>query len=339
MAPPDSNMQNLTAMGCQCISVPMVGKGTNLFRESWLFAKYLYYLMIIKPDAYISFTIKPVLYGGLAARLLGVPAIATITGLGTVFIRETVLTRLVERIYRCSLLKAEKVLFQNQADRTEFVTRNLVNVEQTERVPGSGIDIRRFFYQPPRLRSVEEGMVFLMVARILKDKGIFEFVHAATRIKKMHPATRFVLAGPADSDNPTAVSIDQVESWHNNGIIEYVGFVENIIRLVGNADCVVLPSYREGLSRSLLEALAVGRPIVTTSAPGCADLVEDRVSGFICAPRDVDDLVTKIEQFIELNMQKRENMGLAGRRRVEREFSESIVLQQYCQIVDGIVKR
>ena len=172
MAPPDSKMQDLTAMGCQCISIPVAGKGTNIFREFWLFAKYLYYLTSVKPDVYISFTIKPVLYGGLAARFLGVPTIVTITGLGTVFIRETFLTRLVERIYRYSLLKAERVLFQNQADRTEFVTRNLVNVEQTERVPGSGIDIRQFFYQPPRLRSVEEGMVFLMVARILKDKGI-----------------------------------------------------------------------------------------------------------------------------------------------------------------------
>jgi len=339
MAPPDSKMQDLTAMGCQCISFPVAGKGTNIFREFWLFAKYLYYLTSVKPDVYISFTIKPVLYGGLAARFLGIPTIVTITGLGTVFIRETFLTRLVERIYRYSLLKAERVLFQNQADRTEFVTRNLVNVEQTERVPGSGIDIRQFFYQPPRLRSVEEGMVFLMVARILKDKGIFEFVNAATRIKKMHPATRFILAGSADSDNQTAVSISQVELWHDTGVIEYVGFVENIIRLVGDADCVVLPSYREGLSRSLLEALAVGRPIVTTSVPGCADLVEDRVSGFICAPRNVDDLVMKIEQFIELNMQERENMGLAGRLRAEREFAEGIVLQQYSQIVDRIVKK
>ena len=337
IAPEDEFTDRLKTAGYQVIHLRMSGKGTSVPRELWTIIGYVYYLLKIRPAVYLGFTVKPVLYGGIAARLAGIPWIATITGLGTVFIKESFATKIVKLLYQRVLRSSATVFFQNNADMNFFVTRGFVQKDKGVRVPGSGVNLQKFSFQPAPSRSIDTGLQFLTLARLLRDKGIFELIEAAEIVKKNFPKTQFVLAGPADSDNPTSISVAEIEKSDHQGSIRYLGAVEDVIPLITEADCVILPSYREGLSRTLLEAAAVGRPVITTQVPGCADVVDDKVTGLLCQPRNSRDLAKKCEDFIGMSARQREEMGRAGREKVEREFSEALVLKKYSQVVHTLI--
>ena len=312
-------------------------QGQNIFLEMVVLVKYLIFLFRYKPDAYVGFTIKPVIYGGIAARIVRVTTIMTITGLGTIFIRESKLTKLAEVLYRLSIRKANMVFFQNSDDLSIFLDRGLVTEGSTSRVPGSGVDLKRFRVRPMNNDREPGAVNFLMVSRLIRDKGVLEYVEAAEKIRERFPRTRFVLAGPAEVDNPTAIPRHQVKRWEANGTIEYVGYVDDVESLIEKADCVVLPSYREGLPRSLLEASAMGRPIIAAATTGCREVVEDGVTGLMCQPGDADDLAAKIEEFIHMPDNIRREMGLKGRTKMEREYDEEIVISRYIDVLSTLL--
>lgn len=311
-------------------------KGVNPFVDSLTLLDLGRHLLNLKPEILLLFSIKPVIYGSMAAGILKIPAIAMITGLGTAFITETWITKVVKTLYRFALSSVSVVFFQNMDDRGIFVHSKLVSNDVCRLSPGSGVDLQRFSYSSPPDNT--SGMRFLFIGRMLWDKGIREYVEAARTIKSTYPNVQFQLLGPLGVQNRTSVAEADVWAWENEGTIEYLGETDDVTAFIKNACCIVLPSYREGTSRVLLEAAAMGRPIVATDVPGCREVVEDGVSGFLCQPRDNSDLVLKIEKMLSLSHEARSLMGARGREKVENEFSQEIVCDLYVDALETILK-
>ena len=283
------------------------------------------------PDLVFLFTIKPNIYGGLACQLLRCVYIPTITGLGTAFIHQSLTTRLVEVLYRISMRSARQVFFQNASDRSLFETRRLVSHSRGTILPGSGVDTRAFFHVPLEKR-VGNNFVFLMIARLLRDKGVVEYFQAAEEVRRVLPTVRCLLLGSLETDNPTAITRTELENLLGLGAVEYLGTSNRIHEQISNSDCVVLPSYREGLSRVLLEAGAVGRPAITTNVPGCRDVIVHKETGLICRPKDSTDLALKMIELVSTPKTVREDMGRLARAKVEQEFDSRLVEAHYVQV-------
>lgn len=338
-APQDDHTVRLPSLGCRFVALPMDNKGTNPLRDLLLLVRFHRLLRHERPAVLLGYTVKPNVYGSMAAHMLGIPVINNIAGLGTAFVRESWVTHVVGRLYRLALAHSYAVFFQNGEDLRLFLDLGIVHRSKISRLPGSGVDTQAFI--PALLPSTGgEDCVFLLMARLLWDKGVGEYVKAARRLRERHPTARFLLLGPVGVANRSAISQEQILLWQKEGVIEYLGHTDDVRSHISTVDCVVLPSYyREGVPRSLLEAAAMGRPIVTTDAPGCRDVVEDGVTGFLCQPRDAEDLAEKMEQIIKMTPEERSQMGLCGRQKVEREFDEKIVIGRYLNVLEEIVPR
>jgi glycosyltransferase involved in cell wall biosynthesis len=351
-APPDDYSARLKDLGCRYVPLAMSNKGTNPFSDLWVLLRYWWLLHKERPSVFLGYTIKPNIYGSIAAHALGIPVINNITGLGAVFIKDTLLTKLVKRLYKFSLSKSSTVFFHNEDDRAMFIEAGLVPASITDRVPGSGVDLLKFAYQPVVEKVIlgrevldhvvsqptdsEHKVKFILIARMLFDKGIREYVDAARTIKARYPNVEFNLLGFLDVQNPAAISRSQMNEWVSEGVVNYLGTTDDVRPFIQQADCVVLPSYREGVPRSLLEAAAIGRPIITTQAIGCKEVVDDGVNGYLCQPRDAADLANKIEKMLLLSAEQRTEMGLRGREKIEREFDEKVVIGKYLRVLAGL---
>ena len=345
LAPHDEYAPRLAALGCRFVALPMDNQGTHPGHDLLLFFMFLKLLKHERSDVFLGYTVKPNVYGSLAAHVLGIPVINNIAGLGTVFIRDSWLTRLVRLLYKTALSRSRHVFFQNDEDLRLFVESGLVSPEKISRLPGSGIDLVQFspvvdmkpLFPSPSPASGRGEIRFLLVARLLWDKGVGEYVEAARIVRRQYPMTKFQLLGFLDVKNKTAVSSAEMDDWVREGVVEYLGVAEDVKPYLAAADCVVLPSYREGVPRSLLEAAAMGKPIVTTDAVGCRDAIDDGVTGLLCRVADATDLSAKLLRMIEMSPEERVLMGLAGRRKMELEFDEKIVIDRYLRVIEGIV--
>lgn len=336
IGPEDDYAGRLRAEGHDHFAVRFHGGSINPRQEARTVAALAATLRRWNADLVLSFTPKGNIYSGLAARWLGLPFVPNVSGLGRAFIQRSALTHVVRILYRATLGRAPTVFFQNDEDRDAFVRDGLVDAGRAVRVPGSGIDLARFRPEP----SDEAGPFrFLLVARLLWDKGVGEYVCAARRIRRLRSGVRFGVLGFVGVDNPSAVSREQLDAWIEEGVIDYLGATDDVRPHLARAHCVVLPSYREGVPRSLLEAAAMARPIVTTDAPGCRDTVDDGRSGFLCRPRDAQDLEDKMLRVVDLPAGERTQMGLRGREKVEREFDERLVLDAYRAAIRRIATR
>lgn len=337
-APPDEHIPRLRELGCRYLPLEMDNKGTHPGRDLLLLWRFWRLLRRERPDVYLGYTVKPNVYGSLAAHALGIPVINNVAGLGAVFIKHNWLTRLVKGLYRRALSRSAKVFFQNEDDRRLFTEGGLVRAEVTDRLPGSGIDLARFSVVPLADSSGRKGLRFLLIARMLWDKGVGEYVEAARRVRQRYPDAEIYLLGFLDVQNPAAISREKMDQWMAEGVVRYLGTADDVRPHIAEADCVVLPSYyREGVPRTLLEAAAMGRPIITTDAVGCREVVDDGVNGYLCKPRDAEDLAAKMEQMICLSPEDRSRMGHKGREKMEREFDEKIVIRKYLEVVEKIV--
>ena len=307
-------------------------KGVNPLVDFFSIIDFIKHFIRIKPILILSFTIKPVIYGSIAARFMRLSSIVMITGLGTAFVKNNWITKIVKILYRFSLASVATAFFQNADDKNLFINNNLINPRICRLTPGSGVDLGKFTHT--NLPTSHE-MTFLLIGRMLWDKGIGEFVDAAKSIKLKYPHVRFQLLGPLGVQNRTAIKEIEVEAWENEGIIEYMGSTDDVRRFIEKACCVVLPSYREGTSRVLLEAAAMGRPLVATDVPGCREVVEDGVNGFLCKPRDYVDLSSKIELMLKLPYEARQVMGARGREKIENEFRQEIVSDLYMDAIES----
>lgn len=287
-----------------------------------------------RPAAVLHFTIKMNIYGSLAAGFLGIPCLSNITGLGSLFLHSSLLFRLARQLYTFALRFPHTVFFQNVADRDLFIRKGFVNQTKAALLPGSGIDLHRF--RPCKAPAKRR---YLFVGRLIQDKGIYEFIDAVRSLKERYPQIEFAVLGALYPHNPTAVSSNTLNEWVRDDLIRYLGSTDDVVPELAAAECVVLPSYREGLSRVLLEAAAMARPIITTDVPGCRDVVDDGLTGFLCQPHDTSDLAAKIEKMIRLPAGRRAAMGKRGRRKVESEFDEKIVIDICLKAIDEAIRR
>lgn len=328
--PDDGALNKVSALGARVAVLPMTSGSTSVLGDLALLWRYLRLIRRERPAAYLGWTIKPNTYGSLAARLLGVARINNVSGLGTAFIRESWLTRVAEALYRLGLRGSSTVFFQNADDRALFLERALVDAGQTALLPGSGIDPAH--YDPAPWTRAEDGTFrFLLVARLIRDKGVREFVEAARIVRQAHPQARFQLLGFLDVDNRTAISRSELDQWLAEGVVEYLGAAEDVRPHIAQAHCVVLPSYREGLSRVLLEAAAMERPAIASDVPGCRDVVLSGRTGLLCKVRDAADLAAQMGQLLAMPEPACAEMGRAARERVIRDFSEAAVIAAYRQ--------
>lgn len=326
-APPDPAMQvRLEALGAKFEPLPLDAKGLLPHRDFatiWAIRKLL---VRLRPDAWLSWTIKPNVYGSLVAGSLGIPALPNVSGLGTAFIRRNLLTLAAKQLYRTGFRKAPVVFFQNGTDRDEFVAAGLVASGQARLLPGSGID-PGYFAPPPGGRPNVRR--FLMLSRVVADKGVREFVEAARLTRPRWPDARFILMGEVGAPNRTAIAREEVDGWIKEGVIEHLDPIADVRPQIAAADFVVLPSYREGLSRVLVEAGAMGRPAIATDVPGCRDIVSDGVNGLLCAVRSGPALAAAFERAVQMTDADWEAMAQAARKRVVSQFSTDHVIALY----------
>jgi glycosyltransferase involved in cell wall biosynthesis len=336
IAPPDSYSTDVAALGCKYVPMNMNNKGRNPLEDFYLFLRLTNLFRREALGCALTFTPKPNIYGCWAARVLNIPAVANIAGLGSVFTAPSTTQRLVQRMYRVALQWPVKVFFQNSDDLSLFTSRNVVPSDRVELLPGSGVDVEHFSPRAPT--NVPDRLAFLFSARLLREKGIDEYVCAAREVRKQWPNVEFRVLGFADTQNPSAVTVATVKRWTDEGVIIYLGDTRDVRPFIADADCVVLPSYyREGVPRSLLEAASMGKPVITTDMPGCRRVLEDGVSGYLVKPRDVSDLVAKMTAMIRMPKHLRQQMGLSGRDKMIREFDEEKVVNRYLDVIQRVL--
>ncbi|MEO6843971.1 MAG: glycosyltransferase family 4 protein [Ginsengibacter sp.] len=299
----------------------------------------------LQPDVCLTFSIRPAIWGNFLTRYLKIPTITNITGVGPLFTSQNFAYRVARSIYRFALQKTIKVFFQNFDDMNLFIENRFVSREIAERIPGSGVDYKKFhpMYSEEKLHDDQSsnGFNFLFIGRLIKDKGIFEFVDAARIVRKKYPNAIFNVIGPFWHQNLKSNTIREsdLKNWITEGIIDYHGEKKDVRKFIAAADCVVLPSYREGTSNILLEAASMERPIITSNTTGCKEIVDDNITGFLCRVKDSNDLAEKMEKMLLLSPEEREKMGEKAREKIIKEFDKEIVLEAYLTVIEQVLKK
>ncbi|MCG1019589.1 MULTISPECIES: glycosyltransferase family 4 protein [Burkholderiaceae] len=334
MAPVDDTLPRARELNVRVIPLELSAKGTNPLHDLGLVRTLVTCYRALKPDLVFHYTIKPNIYGSIAAKLAGVPCIAVTTGLGYAFVNTNLVARVAKVLYRFAFRFPREVWFLNGDDRQDFVAQRLVDPVKTQVLPGEGIDLAHF---APRAAGMPDGKVrFLLIARMLWDKGVGEYVEAARLVRAVYPQAVFQLLGATDVANPSAISAKQMRTWAAEGVVEYLGTTQDVRDIIARADCLVLPSYREGVPRTLLEGAAMAKPLVATKVIGCREVVVDGETGLLCAPRDAADLARKLQHIIEMGPDARATMGARGRRMVEQRYDERIVIERYLEAMQRI---
>lgn len=331
LSPSDEYTRTLQQMGCTTIALRMRRTGTNPFIEAKLMVEIYCKLAKLRPDYVFSYTIKNNIYAGLACRKLKIPFVPNVTGLGAAFNSRNLLNKLVTSLYLAAFKDARVVFFQNSNDRQTFLNLGIVKLKAARLLPGSGVNLE-LFKKTPLQASLQ--VRFILIARMLRDKGIHQFAEAAAKVRADHPEAIFQLLGPLDTSAESSIGIEEVDAWQSAGTLSYLGFSADVRPDIEQADCVVLPSYyREGTPRSLLEAAAMGRPLITTNTPGCEDTVRDGISGYLVRSKDSEDLAGAFKRFLALSYEERQAMGEAGRELMEERFDEGIVIEAYRELL------
>ncbi len=335
IAPEDKYSAVLKEWGCNYLPVEIENKGSNPWSDlKFLFRLYFLYKKT-QPDIILHFTIKPNIYGTLAARMASIPVINNVSGLGTVFLHKNSTAFIAKKLYRFAFRFPKKVFFQNREDLQLFVEQKLIQKSKAGLVPGSGVDTIKFNTVSINLKNQE--FTFLMVARLLYDKGIIEYIEAIKIIKRKGLKARFQIVGAIDESANLGVSMSTLQEWISEGLIEYFPFTDHLVALYHQADCVVLPSYREGTPRSLLEGASSGKPLIATDVPGCREVVVDNKNGFLCKVKDEKDLADKMEKILTLPREKYLKMANAAREHVLETFDEKIVINTYFTAINSIL--
>jgi glycosyltransferase involved in cell wall biosynthesis len=333
IAAPDADPEWARAHGAEAIEIAVDRSGLNPFTDAAQWFDYLRLFRRMKADVFLGFTAKPNIYGSLAARLAGVTSLPNVSGLGTSFMSEGLLSRFVGLLYRLAFRACPIVFFQNPDDRDLFLTRGIVQPGQARLLPGSGIDLERFNPAVP----TEQGPVrFLFIGRLLGDKGVRDFVESARLLKPEHPDWRFQLLGSIDEGNRSGISENELRDWIEQGVVEHLGHAEDVRPHIAAATAVVLPSYREGLPRSLLEAAAMARPLIATDVPGNRQIVEHGVNGLLCEVRNPNSLAGAIKTMGTMRPERRAEMGRAGRAIAERDYGEGRVIRAYLDALEQL---
>ncbi|MGM2817801.1 glycosyltransferase family 4 protein [Bacillus cereus group sp. Bce001] len=320
----------LKELGCKFIETSISRRGTNPITDLKLLMSYKRIIGEVKPDVVLTYTIKPNIYGGLACKALGIPYISNITGLGSAVENGGLLQKITVTLYKLALKEASCVFFQNEENREFFVSRKIVK-KNHRLIPGSGVNLNQYsLLDYPRDTKVN----FLFIARVMKEKGIEQYLTAAKYIKDKYPNTIFHILGFCEESYE-----GKLEQMQNDGYIQYHGMQSDIRKFHEIAHCTIHPTYYpEGMSNVLLESAACGRAIITTDRSGCKEIVENEISGYIVKQQNDQDLIEKIEKFLSLSFEEKKRMGLAGRKKVENNFDREIVVKSYVEEIQEILK-
>lgn len=325
-SPYGERIDTLVELGCEFRPIEMSRHGMNPIQEMKLLHEYIKLIKAEKPDIVLTFTIKPNIYGGMACAMLGVPYVVNITGLGTAVENGGLVQKITVTLYHMALAKVQKVFFQNTENRAFFEDRKLA-IGKHDLLPGSGVNLNRFsVLEYPGEETVE----FVFISRIMKEKGADQYLEAAEFIRNKYPNTRFHVCGFCEQAYE-----QRLKDLHDNGIIHYHGMVRDVREVIAKTHCTIHPTYYpEGLSNVLLESAACGRPLITTDRSGCREVIDNGINGFIVEQKNTQDLIEKVEKFLELPWEQRKAMGLAGRAKVEKEFDRQIVVEKYIQEIN-----
>lgn len=332
-APPDPFAEALRQLGCTFHPLVIDNKGTSIRNDLGTIRQFRDLFEFVRPDVVLNYTIKPVIYGAIAARRAGIPFFSVITGLGSPFTARRLTTRVIEFLCRCTQPHAQAVFFLNRDDLDELVGRRVIPADKARLLPSEGVDLTQF---EPTPHAESPALRFLFAGRLLWQKGVGVFVEAARIARRQRPELRCQLLGPTGALNASAITEEQVKAWETEGVIEYLGNTKDVRPYIADADCVLLPSYyREGVPRILLEAAAMSRPIITTDMPGCRDVVAHGVNGLLCRAESAEDLAEKMLTLAAMSHSERQRMGIQGRLRAEQEFDERVVLEIYRQAIQS----
>jgi len=329
VAPEDEYTAKIKAEGLGFLAVKHLKRySINPLHDLVLYREYIKIYSLLKPVFIFHYTIKPNIYGTLAAKFCNIKSISITTGLGNAFSRKGALYYFAKYLYKLSSLFALEVWFLNAGDKEIFIKNNIIPERKSFILPGEGLNTNLF--TPSSQYPANEVTTFLLVSRMQYDKGIQVFVDASRLLKKKGYAVSSLLLGQMVEGNPEAISPGTIATWQKEAVIKYLGNVPDVKKYIENVDAVVLPSYyQEGIPRALLEAASMGRPIITTRNSGCIEVVDDGINGFLCEVKNVDDLAAKMEKFIHLPIEERKKMGIAGRKKIQDNFDEKIVIDIY----------
>ena len=334
IAPKDKYTYKLMDMGCRHIPVKMDSRGANPIKDFLLILELFWIYKKIKPDVILHYTIKPNIYGTIAASLLGIPVINNVCGLGTMFLKDNFVSRVAITLYRIAFRFPKKIFFQNEDDRNLFLGKRIVSKKTCDLLPGSGININDF--SPMANNTPNKRFTFLLISRLIYDKGILEYIEAIDVLKKEGINANFQLLGPIDEQHKRGIPSSIIQQWIEKNQVEYLGTTEDVKSYIEKADCIVLPSYREGTPKTLLEAASMAKPIVTTDVPGCNNVVKNGMNGYLCKLKDSSDLALKMKLMLSLEPKSRSEMGALSREYVKQNFDESIVIEKYLTAISSI---
>lgn len=322
--PYDERVNDFKSIGCYFVNVDIDRHGTNVIEDFKLFVLYFKLLKRIKPDMVFSYTIKPNIYGGFACQVNKIPYVANITGLGIAIENGGSLAKFLTFLYNVSLKKANRVFVQNEENKAFFVNNNIA-VDKLKLIPGSGVNLKRF--SPIGFPNEDKSVEFAFISRIMKEKGIDQYLEAAEFIKAKYPNTVFHVCGFCESEYE-----GRLKELADKGVVLYHGMVKDIKTILKDVSCVVHPTYYpEGISNVLLESSACARPIITTSRVGCREVIDDGINGFVVEQKNSKDLIEKIEKFMTLSNFQKKQMGLAGHKKIEAIFDRQIVVNAYME--------
>lgn len=335
VAPVDDYTHFLVEAGCIHHKVRMDSRGANPIKDFALIIELWSIYRKIRPEIVLHYTVKPNVYGTIAATLLKIPVVNNVCGLGTVFLKKNMVSAIAISLYKLAFKYPKKVFFQNSDDLELFVNRKLIAREAVDLIPGSGVDLTHF--QPMAFKR-NKAFTFLLISRLITDKGILEYIEAVRKLKAGGINARFQLLGAKDPEHKRGIKVEVIDKWIEEGTIEYLGTTSDVRQFISNADCIVLPSYREGAPRTLLEAASSSKPIIATDVPGCHHVVTDKVNGLLCKLKDADDLAEKMQTMASLPDEDLKILGENGRTKMVNEFDEHVVIDRYLQTLSAIQK-
>lgn len=333
----EENIQIANSMGMKVIDI-----GSSKMNPMYIL-KYMINLrsefIKFKPEVCLTFTIRPAIWGNVVTRLLGIPTITTIAGIGPLFEKKSIAYSFARLLYKFVLSKTAKIFFQNDDDMQLFLQNKFATAERVVAVPGSGVDYQ--YFSPIEKTTNDNKFKFLFISRLVKDKGIMEFLECTELLRKEFDNLEFTVIGPFWSQNLKAntVSESELQRWIDNGNIHYLGEKKDVRPFIANADCIVLPSYREGTSNVLLESCSMERPCITSNVTGCKEAVEDKYNGYLCEPRNVTSLYEAMKKMVLLPESERIAMGKRGRQKMIKEFDKQIVINAYLKAIEECIAK
>jgi glycosyltransferase involved in cell wall biosynthesis len=332
---PDFEYQiHLEALGVKHSAVFMKRSSKNPLNDLYTILSYIKLYRKLSPDIVLNFTPKCNIYSAISAKLTKAKVINNISGLGRIFVSKGLVTHIVKWLYKFSQAFADFIFFQNMEDMQLFLSRHIISHEKCARIHGSGVDITHY---QPKLYIKRNTIKFILVARMLREKGVEIFAKAAEQLITKYTDVEFLLLGPLDEKS---ITLSEINQWETKGWIKYLGKTDDVASVVHDCSAVVLPSYyKEGVPRSLLEAGALGKPVITTDNTGCRDTVIDGKTGFLCRQNDVDSLVNCIEEFMSMSEEDRIKMGMESRKHIEEHFDEKIIIEKYMNKIDLLLSQ